>query len=201
MKKTLLLIGSTLLCLVSLPGIAGNWGLGGYLGYYSLNNEKAKQEGIDDTALALGFIADYHSDSLLTTTFGAEILFYDDNNSFSQQVEVVGGFDDGDIRTESSDANAFTVYFETGPRWNLGSNEEAYISLKGGVETVFLSERSISLCSDCREEDIDIDGGLYLTAAIVRNLNHVSIGFHYQQFLDDDDGLESGLRFVVGATF
>ena len=201
MKKSVLIFGSILLCIASLPSFADNWGMGGYLGHYSLNSQKARQEGIDDTALALGFIADYRSDSLLITSVGAEILFYDDNNSFSQRVEVVGGFDDGDIRSESSDANAFTVYFETGPRWSLGDNEEAYFSLKGGVETVFLSERSISLCSDCREEDIDIDGGLYLAAAIVRSFNRVSIGFHYQQFLDDEDGLDSGLRFVVGATF
>jgi hypothetical protein len=194
---------SSFLSIAALALFAGSasadWSFGGYLESISLNSEKAAQEGIDDSALALGFNADYFSDGLMAVSLGSAWVKYDDNRGFDQQVEVIGGFDDGDIQTASSDASAFLVYFDAGPRFTFGRS--SYFSAKAGFTTFFASERAIGSCSDCYSEDIDIDGGAYLQAALGHSFDRVSIGFVYNQYLDDDKGVSDGFRFLIASGF
>jgi hypothetical protein len=176
-----------------------DWSIGGYLESISLNPPKAAQEGIEDSALTLGFNADYFSDGLMAASLGLAWVMYDDNREFNQQVEVVGGFDDGDIRTESSDASAFLIYADFGPRFTFG--DSSYFSAKAGFASFFASERSIGNCSDCYSEDIDIDGGAYIQTALGHSFDRLSIGFVYSEYLDDDKGVSDGLRFLIATGF
>lgn len=176
-----------------------DWSFGGYLESMSLNSEKAVQEGIEDSALALGFNADYFSDGLMSASLGTAWVMYDDNREFSQQVEVVGGFDDGDIQTADSEASAFLIYADFGPRFTFG--DSSYFSAKAGFATFFASERAIGNCSNCFSEDIDIDGGAYIQTALGHSFDRVSIGFVYNQYLDDDKGVSDGIRFLIASGF
>lgn len=178
-----------------------DWSFGGYLENISLDPEKAAQEGIEDSALALGFNADYFSDGLMTVSLGSALVMYDDNREFSQRVEVVGGFDDGDERTESSEASAMLIYADVGPRFTFGGDDSSYFSAKAGFSTFFASERSIGSCSDCYSENIDIDGGAYIQTALGHSFKRASIGFVYTQYLDDDKGVSDGLRFLIATGF
>lgn len=56
-------------------------------------------------------------------------------------------------------------------------------------------------CTDCYEEDVDIDGGLYVQTALAKNFSAVSPGVHYIHYLDDEDGLADSLRFAIGTRF
>lgn len=178
---------------------SADWSFGGYLESLSLNSEKAAREGIDDSALALGFNADYFSDGPMSVSLGSAWVKYDDNRGFDQQVEVVGGFDDGDIQTASSDASAFLVYADAGPRFTFGRS--SYFSAKAGFTAFFASERAIGNCSDCFSEDIDIDGGAYIQTAFGHSFDRVSIGFVYNQYLDDNKGVSDGFRFLIATGF
>ncbi|HEX7026213.1 MAG TPA: hypothetical protein VF268_03160 [Gammaproteobacteria bacterium] len=195
----------SLMPIAALAMFAGNasadWSFGGYVESMSLNPRVAAREGVDDTAWALGFNADYFSDNLMSASLGSALVMYDDNREFRQQVEVIGGFDDGDVRTASSDASAILIYADLGPRLTFGVNESAYFSAKAGFSTFFASERSIGSCSDCYSEDIDIDGGMYVKAALGRSFERVSIGFVYSQYLDDDKGVSDGIQFLIATGF
>ena len=198
MKKKLSVLLIAISALTAHTALA-DWSLGGYVESMSLNTEKAAQEGIEDSAWALGFNADYFSDGLMAASLGSAYVMYDDNREFSQQVEVIGGFDHGDIRTESSDASALLIYADIGPRFTFGHS--SYFSAKAGFSTFFASERSIGSCGDCYSEDIDIDGGLYIQTALGHSFERVSIGFVYNQFLDDDKGVSDGFRFLIATGF
>lgn len=178
---------------------SADWSFGGYLESLSLNPEKAAREGIDDSALALGFNADYFSNGLMAVSLGSAWVKYNDNRGFSQRVEVVGGFNDGDVQTASSDASAFLAYADAGPRFTFGRS--SYFSVKAGFATFFASERAIGNCNDCFSEGIDIDGGAYIQTAFGHSFDRVSIGFVYNQYLDDDKGVSDGFRFLIATAF
>lgn len=178
-----------------------DWTFGGYLESISLDPEKAAQEGIEDSAWALGFNADYFSDQLMMVSLGSALVFYDDNREFNQQVEVVGGFDDGDIRTESSEALGMSVHADFGPRFAFGASDSSFFSAKAGFTGFLFSERSIGYCDNCYEEDIDIDGGVYVQTALGHSFGAVSLGLVYNQYLDDGKGISDSFRFLIATGF
>lgn len=177
------------------------WSLGGYVSSLSLDEDKARREGVDDSALGLGAIADYAGEGLFAFSTGLEFVFYDDDRQFSQRVEVVGGFDDGEIRTEDSQATGLLFFLDAGPRWRFGHEDSAYFALKGGFGTFVYSERSIGNCTDCYEEDVDIDGSAYVQASLARNFSAASTGLHYTQYFDEEEGLANSFRITVGIRF
>ena len=194
-------ISMFLLLVVSTVSHASEWDFNGYYASHSLNSAIATREGIDDSANGFGFTADFSTDNLLMISLGLEFLEYDDKNGFSQTVQVEGGFDDGDIRNEKSDASAVVFFAEAGPRWQFGQNNSSYVAAKAGFNTATESERSISNCSDCFNQDINIDGGLYIMGSISHSFSAISFGLQYLKYMDDDNGLEDTLRFVVGTPF
>lgn len=197
-KLSVLLIAA--LALTVNPAFAG-WSLGGYLEHLSLDSETAAQEGVEESALALGFSADYFSERLMAISLGTAFVVYDDNREFRQLVEVDGGFDDGDIRSESSDASAVLVYADFGPRFAFGADNSSHFAAKVGFANFLYSERSIGFCENCYEEDIDIDGGAYVQTALGHSFGRVNLGFMYNRYLDEDKGVSDSFRFLVSAGF
>jgi hypothetical protein len=66
---------------------------------------------------------------------------------------------------------------------------------------MIVSERTISNCSNCYSEDIDIDGGPYAGAALGLGSDRVGVTFRYNQYLEGDDGIESTLGLSVSGLF
>lgn len=177
----------------------GEWGYSGYISAVSIDSDTALSQGVGDSAYSIGFSADYLKGNWLTS-LGMEIIIYDDNRAFTQVVEGSGLFNDGDISTESSDANGIVAYIGTGYQWRFGENKDVAFSLQGGFSHLFASDRSIESCSNCFSEDIDVDAGAYVKATLSRSTDSFSVGVHVQQFLGGD-GLTNAFGVSIGSTF
>ena len=69
----------------------------------------------------------------------------------------------------------------------------------GGLSGIFFSERSISSCSNCYSEDIDIDGGLYGVLGVGHKLGYFDIGLQFHQYFTGD--LDNGFRLKLSSSF
>ncbi len=125
---------------------------------------------------------------------------YDDNAPCSEYVEQIGGWDDGDISRESSDAKALLWSISFGPKFYLGAQQSTFAYIQGGYGLITSSERSISPCDDCPSQDIDIEGGLFASGGIKTNLDVISLGLDYKQYLNDD-GLDDVFSLTIGTAF
>lgn len=164
----------------------------------SIDSDAALQQGVDDSAFSLGVAANYVSANWVTS-FTLDLFLYDDNNEFRQDVIGEGLFNSGDRTVESSEATAALFSVATGYRWKFGEKDAAAFDLQGGYSVVGFSERSISNCSDCYSEDIDLDGGAFIQASIRRNISSYSIGLFTKQYVSGDLGGTIGI--FVGSEF
>lgn len=165
----------------------------------SLDSDTALREGIEDSALAINFGANYRSNGWVTS-LDADFILYDDNNEFSQRVIGDGLLNRGDISTESSEATAVVTSIASGYEWRFGQNNRASAILQGGFSGVFASTRSIASCSNCNSDDIDIDGGAFIGGKLAYNLESFSIGLNVRQYVSGD-GLSSMFGLVVDTEF
>lgn len=189
-----------LLAVISAPINAGDqWIWDGYFSSITLKREKAFKEGVDDDAYSLGTSVSYANDNLnwVMLTGGLELLFYEDNDAFTQVVEEP----DGDRKSESSDANGVMAYLEFGPRLVLGKRQSTFLTARAGVSSIFESSRSISNCSNCYEEDIDLNGGYYIQLGAAHSAAGVSVGVYFNRYLNEDSGIENSLRLSIGTGF
>lgn len=160
-----------------------------------IDKEAAAQEFIKDSAWSINIDAEYFFTSTLSSSIGIGFLSYSDRAGFSQTVQST--FEG--ISTESSSADALPIYAEFGYRNFFGHSNRAYWSARAGVSALAASQRGIDNCSDCREEDIDIDGGAYGLAGIgYRVGNTWSIGLQYKQYFSGDLENSVGLNFLLG---
>lgn len=172
------------------------WSWSGHVDHINIDKEAADQQWIEDTAFAIGGAAEYYaSDSENTLVLGGSILFYRDNAGFSQYVEDYWGDED----YEESDANAFMLFAEYGPKYRFGQNNMSFFSVRGGVSGIFGSERSISNCRNCYSEDIEIDGGLYGVLGIGQTLGAIDLSLQFQQYFSGD--LDNTLRLKISGAF
>jgi hypothetical protein len=161
------------------------------LGYSSLEKENARNEfiGTNATFFKMGWEGQTNN-----FAYGAGIDGYllKDNDSFEVIVEDVFG----DRSRESSSANAFGFYGEVGMSYSFGTNNK--IDLMGGVDLLW-AERSISNCSDCPSEDINLDGGFYVEPRIrMMSDNHFIFTLGYRQYVsgDIDGGFSLGFTWA-----
>ncbi len=184
------------------PINGGQWNYGGQLGVINFDNDTARQQGIDNSAVILSGYAEFQSDALVAISMGMEYLDYDDHEEFSQRVEWDGVFgSSGDTHVESSDAYGFFAYADAGPRWKFGTNKNSYVTTAIGLNTAITSERTILNCADCYAEDIDIDGGGYVKLAIGTKLGAVNVGLLYREFLNDSSGMDNTMYLTIGTGF
>ncbi len=155
------------------------------LGQVSLDEDKAFEEGVEDSAFYFRLAWEGQNDHFV---YGAGLsgYVYSDNEGFEQLVEDFGG----DVSSEDSSAVAINLFFEGG--YNHSFNEAISVELMGGFEPTISSERSIGNCTDCYSEDIDIGGGLYFSPRVrFGGANTFSFLLAYHQYLTGE--VESGL--------
>lgn len=156
----------------------------------SFDKKKASLELIDDSATALVVEGEYFFSSHYSVTIGLEFLPYDDEASFRQ--DTTGGY-------KSSDASGMPIYGELGYKRFFGPNDKTYVTARAGMSVMLSSERSISNCSNCYEEDIDIDGGFYgLLGAGVRLGQSWALGVHYKGYFTGDIENAVGINVSYG---
>jgi hypothetical protein len=172
------------------------WSWSGHVDHVTIDTQAASEQWIEDTATAIGGAAEYYSSKTENTlVLGANILFYRDNAEFSQYVEDYWG----DVDYTESDANAFMLFAEYGPKYRFGQNNMSFVTLRGGVSGILGSERSISNCSNCYSEDIDINGGVYGVLGIGQTLGSLDLCLQFQQYLSGD--LDNTLRLKLSGAF
>ena len=180
----------------SAPVRQTGWSFSGHADHVNIDKEAAAEQWIEDSAFAIGGAAEYYSsDSENTLTLGASVLFYRDNAEFSQPVEDWWGYED----YEESDANAFMLFAEYGPKYRFGQDNMSFFSVRGGVSGILGSERSISNCSNCYSEDIEIDGGVYGVLGIGQTLGSIDVSLQFQQYFSGD--LNNVFRLKISGAF
>lgn len=177
------------------PADLGYWSFGGTAAIVNIDEETALLQGIEDSAYSVGFIADYHNSGWVTS-LGLDIVVYDDNQEFSQTVIGDGLLNNGDISTESSSANGVLLSVATGYRWEFGEKNDVAATLQGGFGVMLASERSIENCSNCFSEDIDVDGGAFVKASLMKRTDSFDIGIFAQQYLGGD-GITNAFGIAV----
>lgn len=150
---------------------------------FSFDQEQATVEYIDDSAVGLDIEAEYFFHQRYSVSFGVSFIPYDDNAGFSQETE--DNF--GDRDTSSSDASGVPLYGELGYKHFFGPQGKTYVTARAGLSAMLSSERSISSCSNCYEEDIDIEGGFYgVLGAGVRLGSSWLLGLQYRNYFSGD---------------
>jgi len=156
-------------------------------------------EGIETSALGFGVDVDYIQNNWITT-MSAEYMSYKDNDSFSEYVVGDGWSNKGDVSTEGSDAAGLLIGVATGYMHFLGEDNDVAVIGQVGMNFMAYSERSILLCEDCYSEDIDMDGGLFLKAGIVKDTGSFNLGIYAKTYLSGDSmGTTFGIS--VGSSY
>ncbi|MFT7562199.1 MAG: hypothetical protein ACI93R_004134 [Flavobacteriales bacterium] len=171
----------------------GRWSWGGEIATVSINDEVAREQAIDNSAVSFGGYADYSKKHWLAT-LGLGFVAYDDNAGFSQRTEDNFGNDNN----TSSSASAISVNAAIGPKLNF--NDDGFVFAQVGYDQLVASERSISNCTNCFSEKIDVNGGLFLSAGVKQNVGKVAIGALFKNYLSDD-GLETSIGIVMSSAY
>lgn len=172
------------------------WSWSGHVDHVTIDSEAAAEQWINDSATAVGGAAEYYSSkSESTLVLGASVLFYRDNAEFAQYVEDYWG----DVDYTESDANAFMVFAEYGPKYRFGQDNMSFFTVRGGVSGMLYSERAISSCSNCYSEDIDIDGGVYGVLGVGQTLGSLDLSLQFQQYFSGD--LDNTIRLKLSGAF
>ena len=162
------------------------------VGLTGLDDDAALEEGVDDSLFSVKLGVEMYR-SAWVLGGGFSVFFYDDNEEFKQAVEDIGG----DVSTEDSSAMATNLFVESGYRHVFAEN--VFADLLAGYEYVVSSERSISNCRDCFEEDIEISSGFYLAPRFqFKKENGVTISLIYQQHLSGD--VDNSIMLAVGVS-
>lgn len=173
------------------------WSWSGHVDHITVDKEAAAAQFVEKNATAVGGAAEYYSsNSDNTLSLGISLLFYRDNAAFGQYVEDYWG---DDVDYEESDANAFMLFAEYGPKYRFGQDKMSFVTLRGGISGILASERGINNCSDCYSEDIDIDGGVYGVIGIGQTLGRLDVGLQFQQYFSGD--LDNSLRLKISGAF
>lgn len=198
LRKTLSAL--TLGAFLASPAMAGavqqeqsysGWSWSAHVGNLNIDSKVAEQQGIDDSAWVLGAAAEHYStNSSLTFLIGLDLIGYHDENPFPQNTT------DG---WKESDASGAMVYAEFGSKIPFGKDELNYFIAHVGMSGIFSSERSISYCSNCYSESIDVNGGLYGVLGIGHSFNNFDLGLQFQQYFSGD--LDNSLRLNIATSF
>ncbi len=167
--------------------------------YFGLGNAAfdpaiAFTQGVEDDALALEFGYEKRLHSGFVWGAGINWYAYSDNNGFSVQTEGVFG---GVERSDSS-ASGLSGFGELG--YSYTPSKKIELSLMAGYELMLSSSRSVSNCSNCPSEDIDIDTGAYFNPKVVYTFDNMwTLGLSYNSYVSSD--VESLISIQLGKRF
>jgi hypothetical protein len=170
--------------------IYDGWSFGVNLDRLNLKEDAANREDIQlqQEADVLGVSAEYFtSDSDMTYAVGLNFISYGDNNPFFYEHHS-GWY-------EQSDAHAFMVYGEAGPRFRIGGDGMTFVSVKMGLSSIFGSERSVDC--DCVSEELNLDGGVYGSLGLGHSFGWLDVSVNFQQYFTGDLDNSLGLKFAT----
>jgi len=177
------------------PAYSG-WSWSGHVEHMNFDDDKAWEQGIADSATAIGFAAErYTNTSDNTLSLGMSFIFYNDDDEFAQYVEDYWG----DTDYAESDANAISIFAEYGPKIRWGADRLSFFTARGGISGMLYSERGIGNCSDCYSEDIDINGGLYGVLGVGRTTGSIDWSLQFQQYFTGD--IDNVIRLKISGAF
>ncbi|WP_440875128.1 outer membrane beta-barrel protein [Thalassotalea sp. PLHSN55] len=163
------------------------------VGVVNLNKQVAADNFVEDSATYWKLGWEQQKNSWLLG-LGISGYLYNDQAEFTQLTESLIG----DTKEETSKANAFNVYVESG--YNFRVDKRLNLAFLVGYEHAIKSDRSIDSCDDCYAQDIEINAGVYAhpraTYAWSRNW-YSSLG--YNAYFDDD--IKNSLYLTVGTHF
>lgn len=177
------------------PQSSGKWEFSVSVGHEELDSETAYQAYIEDNAWSIGISADYDSGRWLSS-IGLGIVRYRDDAGFTQG--TVDGW--GDYDNSESTASGTLLSFAIGPRWKVGADESVLLYTQAGLGKMFESSRSIANCSNCYEEDIDLESGLFARFGLIKELGSFGLGFSLTQYLSGD-GQDRSLSFIWSTAY
>lgn len=177
--------------------VQSQWSFSANLSQVNLDSKQAALEGVGDSAWSIDVSANYIQNNWISS-FGLGYLEYDDEQEFSQVVEGTGLFNDGDISVNDSSASAVTAFVATGYQWQFVEQGMSVIA-QAGYTHLFASERGIDNCSNCYDEDIEIDGGIYAKVSAQKDFESFSLGLYFQQYLTGD--IENATGLLISSSF
>jgi hypothetical protein len=149
----------------------------------NFDKEKAYENGIDDTATSLNLEGEYFFHSMVSAGFGITLVQYGDNAGFKVRTEDSLG----NQQTSKSDASGGLIFGDVGYKNYMGAGDKFYVTARGGMSFMTSSSRSVSNCSNCPEQDIEVDGGLYgKLGAGARLGNAFHLGIFYTNYFSGD---------------
>ena len=122
-----------------------------------LEDEAADREGVGDDTYAFGVKAEYLLSDFYSVNLGGSFVLFEDTYEFTQFVR--GRY--GDVNYRESDVTGLQLYVDAGPIFFVDRDGRFAVSPRFGVSNISLTERSISDCFDCYEENVNIDTGAY----------------------------------------
>ncbi len=175
-------LAALLITIVSVNTAQARWGFG--IGQSNINEDQSVLEGIEDSSTALSFFYTQPKKNKTNFTIGTNLYMYDDNQGFTNN--TTGG-------VKSSSASGVSIFGDIGYRFK--TNSKLTFIPKAGYEAMISSTRSIPNCTNCDEEDIDIDAGIYAEIATKFHLKKSDLQIRFRQFIDGDEGLENAIFF------
>lgn len=162
-------------------------------GQYQLDDDRAKREGIEDDAVYVSGSYQFQYEGFLFG-IGISALVYDDNEEFTVRVENRWG----NRSNRDSDATGYGVFGQLGYSLAMRSDRTLSVDFLGGYERLW-SERSVSFCDDCPEEDIDIEGGAFAKASVRWIITRpYTLSLNLKQFFTDS--VDTGVDLTFGWT-
>jgi len=181
------------LCL-SLPGHAfgsesitdeRGWRISVGLTYGLLDEDEVEDQGLGDSAFGVDIAVNYYFSSRLVGRIGFGVFTLEDNAAFEQLVETTTIFG-SDVETAQSDSNAIPLFVELNYQSAINAVPGVRFRAGAGFTGLVRAERSISNCEDCREDDLDIDGGAFVSGTVFRHRASSKFGLTVQQYLSGD---------------
>jgi len=197
--KTLLRITALLTCSWSIAQAGIRHGLELYGEYVRIDSTVANEQGIGNDAGGVGAQYAFIPHSNFFLLLGLGVIGFDDKEEFQELVVEERFFGDDRVLLAESDASALSLHVEAAAR----TDSKGPWDLSTAVGFRFLdAERDITDCPDCREEDLDVDGGVYVQPGIRFSYKDFEAILDYSFYLTGDiDGVVGlTLGFYFGAT-
>jgi len=177
------------------PTAKTGWGL--HVGQLFINDETAAvvRQGIEESALLVG-VSWHHNSRELYSNLNLDFIGYTDNDPISSDTID----NQGNISTSTSNASAFMISAATGPKQPFGKKEQGLLYAQAGLAGIFGSQKGDINCIDCREEDIELDGGFLVKAGIRYQTERLAFGADYTNFAGSDD-LDQSITFTISTRF
>lgn len=161
----------------------------------SIDSQNTTDQGLGGSAFGLDIAGNYYVNRNFVASLGFGVANIKDNEEFSQQVIATNLFG-SEIESAKSTVRSFPLFAEVSYHSLTNSANGLGYRLGAGLTHFVGTERSISKCSDCRSEDLSIDGGPYLTAGVIfQRKKSLKLGVSARQYVSGD--VKSGILFWI----